>query len=235
MIKAFLRVFERTQIDRAQLRLLNQIYSFQEEKSLFDAETRRKKLGDLLNKSIRLISKGEFSNKRIRKVRWPESGLNELIFNPLRLDILFLTETQLTICGVQIDTIDGDLREEIQRISLPKIVNIHFTAERVRANLNANEVIQRAQQLDYEEDEMGAFLEKLNSYNGSSINWVYEEMTSHLKITRTDGGSLSVPIRSEFYLGEHVSALDQETALTHDEVSVDRMINELNKLVETTQ
>ncbi len=82
---------------------------------------------------------------------------------------------------------------------------------------------------------MGAFLEKLNSYNGSSINWVYEEMTSHLKITRTDGGSLSVPIRSEFYLGEHVSALDQETALTHDEVSVDRMINELNRLVETTQ
>ena len=61
--------------------------------------------------------------------------------------------------------------------------------------------------------------------------WLRETMTSNLALTRTDSGALSIPIGSKFYFGEIKSALDQETALTADEIMIDRMLNELNRLV----
>lgn len=230
-IKALLRVFERTMIDRNTLRVLEQKYVFDKEKSLFDEETLQERLGDLLNKSIRMISRGDFTTSKWRKIRWIDTRRDEFFFNPMRLVALFLTETQLVICDVQIDSVGGDLREEIQRISLPKIVNIHFTAERKRLQHTVEELVKQAEDLNLSEKEIEDMKKSLKD---GEAEWVNEEMTSHLRITRTDGGFLLVPIRSEVYFGRHTSALDQDTALSENEVIVDRMVNELNRLVEQT-
>ncbi|MBI1339376.1 hypothetical protein GC169_04085 [bacterium] len=228
-MKALMRVFERTMIDRNSLRVLEQKYVFETERSLFDEETLQDKLGDLLNKSIRMMSRGDFTNQRWRKIRWTDTRKEELFFNPIRLVALFLTETQLVICDVQIDSLGGDLREDIQRISLPKVVNIHFTAERKRLAHTVEELVRMAEDLDYSAKEIEDMKKALKEGDG---DWVQEEMTSHLRITRTDGGFLAVPIRSEVFFGKHTSALDQDSALTENEIAIDRMINELNRLVE---
>lgn len=234
LIKAFLRIFERTQIDRQELRTLERSYSASKERDFLSEETLEEKLGDLMNKSIRLYSQGEFTNQYVRFVPLTETDQYEVFFNPLRLVVLFLTETQLVICDVQIDSVDGDLREEIQKISLQKIVNVHFTAERTRINWSTEDIVQTARDLGYDEDEINQIREDVEKSDDAENerDWVLEEMTSRLFVTRTDSGALDFPIRTQFYFGKHVSALDQANVLTEDEITVDRMVNELNRLVE---
>jgi hypothetical protein len=234
LLKALLRVFERTMIDRASLRVLEQRFVFDRERDMFDEETLEQKLGDLMNKSIRMISRGDYTNPRLRTVRWLDTRKQEVFYNPTRLVALFLTETQLVICDVQIDSIDGDLKEDIQRIALPKVVNIQFTAERKRLPLTSDQLVSMARDLGYPEDEVKTMKEEFAKQDAQPDqgDWVHEEMTSSLRVSRTDGGSLSVPIRSETFFGRHRSALDADTTLSQNEVTVDRMVNELNRLVE---
>jgi hypothetical protein len=228
--KALLRVFERTQIPRGDLVQLQQTYQFSRERELFAEEKIEDVIGDLHNKSVRLISRGDFSNKAIRKVRWPESKREELFFNPIRLVTLFLAETQMVICDVQLDSMDGDLREEIQRIALSKIVSIRLTAERTRYPLRPDELAVVADDLGYTAEQIAEMQTSVNAA-GERSPWVHEEISSVLGITLTDGGSLSMPIRSELYFGRHQNALDQDAPLTDDEITVDCMVNELSRLV----
>jgi hypothetical protein len=228
VIKCFLRVFERTQIDRSSLRILDNRYVLRAEQNLFDEETLEQKIGDLIHKSVRLISKGDFIKDNWRTVRWPQKRSEELFFNPIRLVVLFLSESQLIICDVQLDSIDGKLQEQIQRISLSKIVNIVFSASRDRLNMEPADKAKAARDLGYSEEE----IKSITSPRKDDPPWAMEEMLSSLSITRTDSGMLTVPIRSEFVFGQHKSALDQDQPLTEEETSVDRMINELNRLVE---
>jgi hypothetical protein len=232
LTKAILRVFERTQIDRSKLRVLDQLYIFEDEQNLLEDESRERKLGDLVNKSIRMISQGGYNNKAYRKIYWTDTGRTEQFLNPMRLVLLFLTETQLVICDVEIDSMDGDLREEIQRVALSKIVNVRFVAERTRFTMSHDQIIRMAEDLNFEPEKIE---EIRRSFNGSSSSkeWIQEEVTSVLNVSRTDAGSITVPIRSEIYFGGHRSALDDEGGLTEDEIKVDRMINELNRLVES--
>lgn len=238
VLKALLRVFERTQIPRDQLKILDQQFVFDKEKELFGEETMQDKLGDLFNKSIRLISKGDYTNKQQRKIRWVDTKSEELFFNPTRAVTLFLTDTQLVICDVQIDSIDGDLVEEIQRISLSKIVNIQFLSKRTRLPLDKKQLVRMAKDLGYKPEEIKEIQKGFKSDDNrpdDAPNWVYEDMQSHLRVSRTDGGVLSIPIRSDLHFGKHVAALDQENSLTQDEITVDKMVNELNRLVEHTR
>lgn len=70
--KALLRVFERTQIDRSTLRILDGTYVLSKERELFSDESLQERLGDLLNKSFRFLSMGDYTNKRFRKIRWTD-------------------------------------------------------------------------------------------------------------------------------------------------------------------
>jgi hypothetical protein len=229
LTKAILRVFDRTQLDREKLRILDQIYVFEDEQNLLEDESRERKLGDLINKSIRMVSYGDYSNKAYRKVRWGETGKIEQFFNPIRLVMLLLTETQLVICDVQIDSMDGDLREEIQRVALAKV---RFVAERTRFTMKHDEIVRMAEDLKFDPSVIEDIRRSFGSGSSTNDQWTQEELKSVLNVSRTDAGSITVPIRSEIYFGRHRSALDDESGLTEDEVKVDRMINELNRLVE---
>lgn len=232
LTKAILRVFERTQLDRDKLRILDHVYIFEDEQNLLEDESRERKLGDLINKSIRMISQGDYNNKAFRKIQWAESGRTEQFFNPMRLVMLLLAEAQLVICEVQIDSMDGDLREEIQRMSLAKIVNVRFVAERTRFPPKRDEIVRWAEDLNFGQDKIDEI--KRSSERELEDNWTIERLNSILTISRTDGGTLTVPIRNEYHFGSHRSALDDDTALNEHEVKVDRMINELNRLVEAS-
>lgn len=232
-IKAFLRVFERTQIDRESLRILDQNYVFEKERDLFDQETLEEKLGDLSNKSIRFISSSNDKQTQLRRIYWQDKKRSEWFFNPMRQIAIFISDTQFVICDVNIDSAKGNLSEEIQRISLDTIVSIHFKADRKRTELSKNEAIRFAEEVGFDSKDIETLREKWkNIEDNDDCGWVNEVMTSNMAITRTDGISLSVPIGTEFYFGEHLSALDQDSgSLTEDEIKTDRLTNELNRMV----
>lgn len=232
-IRAFLRVFDRTQIDKKSLRILKQKYMFEKERDLFDVEGLEEKLGDLINKSIRFISSSNDSGTKLRRIYWQDKKRSEWFFNPMRQVTIFISDTQFVICDVNIDSANGDLSEEIQRVSLDTIVSIHFKAERKRNELSKKQALEYAKDVGFDSLD----LEKLESKwselgNHEDSGWVSETINSKMAITRTDGISLSVPIGTEFYFGEHKSALDQEdSSLTEDEINTDRLTNELNRMV----
>lgn len=228
---AFHRVFMRTQVDPDQLKVLDNRYVSREERALFDEDTPDRKLRALMPKSVWLLSEGDYTNKALRYIRRPDTHREELFFNPTRLVVLFLTPTQAIICDVQIDSMDGDLREEIQRISLQNMVSIHFIGNRIRFSLGKDKIVQMAEDLGYSPDEVREIRKDLDA-DESDREWVQEVITSELRITRTDGGAVSFPIRNDYYLGRRRTVLDQETTLSEDDVRVDMMINELNRLVE---
>jgi hypothetical protein len=231
VLKAFHRVFMRTQVDADQLKVLDNRYVSREERALFDEDTLDREIRALMPKSVRLLSEGDYTNKALRKIRWTDTHREELFFNPTRLVVLFLTPTQVIICDVQIDSMDGDLREEIQRISLQNIVSIHFIGNRIRFSLDKEKIVQMAEDLGHSPEEVREIRKDLD-VDESDREWVQEEITSDLRITRTDGGAVSFPIRKDFYLGRRRTLLDQETTLSDDDKRVDMMINELNRLVE---
>lgn len=233
--RAFLRIFERSQLDRQDLRALDNRYILEKEKQLFQEGSLAEVLGDLINKSIRLWSRADFNNKFIRKVRW-EDGREETFFNPMRIIALFLSQSELVVCDAEIDSVDGDLREKIFRIMLTDIVSIGFTSERVRFPVDQAAIEKMARDMGYEIEETRRMVEALRRADGErAAGYVYEEMTSKLEVTRTDGGTLHFPIKSEILFGKHVSALDQELSLTDDEVAVDGMVNELNRVVRASR
>lgn len=233
-LRAFMRIFERSQLDPNELRMLDNRYAFEKERQLLQTGTLVERLGDLFNKSIRLWSRADFNNKLIRKVRWAD-GTEETFYNPMRIISLFLSRSELVVCDAEIDSVDGDLREKILRIMLTDIVSIGFTSERVRFPVERQEIERMAKDLGYDEQETARMVIALSrdrhSGDQPSSEYVYEEMTSKLEVTRTDGGTLHFPMKSEILFGRHVSALDQDVALTDDEVGVDRMLNELNRVV----
>ena len=224
VIKALVRVFERTKLDRNRLRVLEQRYLFEQERALLDQATLARRAGDLVDKSIRMISRGDQFSPRSRQVR----GLVEqLVFNPVRLVTLFVTETQLVICDVQVDSIGGDLLEEIQRIALSKIVNISFRVRRQRVAKRERDGHQLADPVASSEGDDDERSEGRSSDVGRE-----EEVLSLLGITCTDGATVTVPIRSESYLGRARGALDEGGLLSDDEVMIDGMIDELTRLID---
>ena len=61
--------------------------------------------------------------------------------------------------------------------------------------------VQTAQDLGYDEESVKQIRESFKKKDGKETepNWVSEEMTSQLFITKTDGGALSFPIRTNSY------------------------------------
>ena len=233
LTKAMVRIFERSQLDREKLRILNHAYVFADEVRLLEEETQERKFADLMNKSYRMISAGDISNRRFRKIRWTHSGADELFFNPTRLVILFLTDTQLVVCEVQVDSMDGNLREEVQRFALSKIVNVHFVAERTRLDASRENLVQMAEDLQLDQDKIEEIKRTFEQNETQDDHWKQDIVETFLKITRVDGAALTVPVKSQVYFGKSESVLDGDCALDEEEVKVDRLVNELNRVVES--
>lgn len=230
VVKALLRVSERTMIDRDDLATLDQRYIFDKEESLFKVVSFEEKLGDLLNKSIRMISVGDLKkNAYLKLVSWTTLG-EEIFFNPIRLVTIFLTDRQLIVCDVVIDSIDGDLQEEIQRISLSKVVNVHFAAGTNRETFANEAALKKARALGRPKIELTQMEKEIAESTETECTWVQEESTSMLKISRSDGAQVEVPIRSEIFFGRRSGALDR-ASLSESEKKIDRMVNELNRRV----
>ena len=232
VMKALLRIFDRTMLERSALATFDQRYVFDDERALFNEETLESKLGDLQQKSIRLLSIGNTGNQAVRQVRWGNQGV-ELFFNPTRLVTLFLTDSQLIICDVQIDSMEGTLaREEIQRIAISKMVSIHFIEESTRNVLGVEEAERCAEDLGCSKEELEEIRRQQTGDDSSGPRWVRESIDARLKITRQDHEQLLVPVRSTVFFGRHTGTLDRASWRSKDEIQVDRMVNELNRRVE---
>ena len=227
LLKALLRVFNRTKIDRRSLRVFEQSYLFEQERALVEIETLARKAGDLINKSIRMISRGDQFSPRTRRVDRFGAPSGQLVFNPMRLVALFVTETQMVICDVQVDSIGGDLLEQIQRIPLSKIVDVSFKSQRQRVGRQNGERQKLAEKKSGSESELDADDEGTDRADSSE-----EEVISLLGITCTNGTTVTVPIRSESYAGRAGRALDEGGLLSDDEVMIDGMIDELTRLID---
>lgn len=233
--KAFLRIFQRACVNRSELRLLEEVYRFEQERSLLDEESQDEIIGDLANKSIRLFSQGDYTNQYQRTINWTDLKRQEQFYNPIRLVVIFMTRQQFVICDVQIDSVDGDLSEEIQKISFSKVVNLAFSAKRIRHEVSQEQIIAMAKDLGHSDKEIEDIRESFSSGEDGPVGdaWVYERMVSELTMTRSDGGRLTIPIRDANYFGQHKGALDDASGLSADEIVVDRMMNELNRLITT--
>lgn len=228
--RAFIRIFDRTLIDRADLRILDQKYVLPEESALFEEESNEesldKKRADLINKSVRLISRvqGDRINFRTLLTR---KGTLETYFNPQRMIILFLTQSQIVICDVTIDSSTGDLQEDILRVSLSQVVSLSSASLSERFELSESQMLSITRDTG-----MGDTLADISRWERSNGKWSVKEERTILKITRTDGQALTFPIRSRITFGETTKALDRDDSLSKDELSVDLMINDINRLIE---
>lgn len=234
-IDSYLRIFRRTQISESELRTLDGKYVFEKERDLFASEKPEDKLGELYNKSIRMWSQGESKTQsRFRRVVW-DNGSYEDFYNPIRIVSLFLTPEEMVICDTTVDSLDGDLSENITRIMLSDIVSVNFNSNRVRFSMPNDQIMQMARDMKYSKTDLKLLEKALASRGENDPDFIQEENRSWLQITRTDGGALNFPIRFQQYLGPRKSALDDDVALTEDDQVVDRMMNELNRVVRTAK
>lgn len=244
IVKAFLRVFERTQLEPSQLRAFGAEYRLDEERGLLDTETAEERLGALLDRSVRLVSQGQFSNKALRRVRFldDEGALTrrETLYNPTRLVALLISREELIILDVETDCMDGDLKETILRMMLTDIVSISMSAERRRLRIgkvkSGGRDDQDADSLAQVDevaigDEKSEEDEKTSGDESTEADLVIEQLSSTMEISRTDGSKVAFPIKRRLLFGAHAGALDQELTLTEDEVATDKIVNELNRVV----
>lgn len=233
--RATLRVFERSQLDRNSLRVLQHQYHYTSANDLFDVETPKQILGDLYSKSNTFMTRPAGDDVQFRDVYWEDTHRREHFFNPVRVVVLYLTETQMVVCDVTIDSSRGDLKEEILRISLANVVSMAFSAERKRDGVTFESERDRrwAKDQGLSDQEIEELRRKIRAGVDDEDEWVREWTTAHIQVTRTDGRVQSLPVASLTYFGKRKSALDDES-LTEDEIAIDRMVNELNRLVENS-
>lgn len=232
--KATRRVFDRCQLDRSDLRVLQNQY-YDPESGLFDVETPDKVLEDLRSKSSTFLSYPDRKGDIIRCIRWSDVKKTEYIFNPVRIVSLYVTNTQVVVCDVLVDSIKGDLKEEILRIALSDVVGITSTNLRERKELTFANDSEKQTAFDHglSEEKVKEIREKILKGNEEE-EWCSETIISELKISRTDGGFQTLPVRYKTSFGVGKSALDGD-ALTADELAIDRMVNELNRMIEASK
>lgn len=233
--KATLRIFERCQIDRSELRVLQHQYHERGESGLFDTETPRQILGDLYSKSSTFRSFPNREGDALRLVYWKELGRKEAFFNPARTVSLYLTNAQIVVCDVIVDSIRGDLHEDILRITFPDVVSVASSYHRSRqpVTFKSQKEIKMAYDHGLSEEELQLLRQRIAD-GSEEEEWVFESTSSFLKISRTDGGVQVLPIRYQTYFGAQKSALDSDS-LTDDEQLIDRMVNELNRMIENSK
>jgi hypothetical protein len=231
---AFLRLFARTQLERAELQPLHEQYILPEEQGLFQEDSLETRLGDLFNKSIRTISPAEPSDgkrQEVLQIKWRDRV--EWFSPRVRVMLVLLPrKTELVICDATIDLVTGSLREEILRIPYDRIVTIRLLSDCKAELMSKQRARQEAGWATVAEDGP----DPRAGHDGGDDNALvlHEEIAARMIITLTDGTTVGIPCSYVLRRSTGVSApLDRGDELTEDERRVDRIVNELNRMVET--
>jgi hypothetical protein len=231
LARALCRVVSRTHIDRTRLRKFDQRSLFEQERSLFDEAKLERKIGDLIDKSMRTISMGDAFSSEVtpvsRRVRGPGGKPGRLYFNPIRLVALLVTESELVSCIVQLDLVGKNRHEEVRRIEHAKIVDVRFEDTHERVPASAESIAQLAEQLGYcanERDEHFGKPDQRGDLREARV-------TTRLLLTSSDGGTLTVPVRADIQLVAQSSGLDRDETLSVDELEIDCVVHTLNRLL----
>lgn len=231
------------------------------ESRYFPSVNFRADLGDLFDRSIRIVAQGDFDrgagdrastkypNERTRTLNWESGGFFNFM-NPIWSVSLYLTDTEVVICSIQIDSIDQDILEGITRIQVSDIVQVDFSAKRFRRRLTKQETLDRAARQDMSQVEYDAIEQKIHRYQrqkrkaaarakdahalkdcSTQSPFFVELNSSYLVISKTDGGSLSYPLRIIDTMRSDEEEVDQFGEQTSEEQDISRMVNELNRVV----
>jgi hypothetical protein len=229
--RALCRVVSRTHIDRARLRKFDTRSLFAQERALFDEAKLERKIGDLIDKSMRTVSMGDAFGAEVtpvsRRVRGPGGEPGRLYFNPIRLVALLVTESELVSCVVQLDLIGANRHEEVRRIELAKIVDVMFEDTHERVLTSAEAIGQLAEQLGYCTSERDEHLGGPDRHS----DWSEARVTTRLTLTSSDGGTLTVPVRADIQLVPQDSGLDRDDSLSADELEIDHMVHTLHRVL----
>jgi hypothetical protein len=229
--RALCRVVGRTHIDRRRLARFDTRHLLEQERALFDEGKLERKIGDLIDKSMRTLSLGDAFSPEItavsRRVRGPADEPGQLYFNPIRLVALLVTESELVCCLVQVDTMGANRHEEIRRISLANIVDLRFedTHEHVAASPESLDSL--AEQLGYSKREI---VEQLGAPDQRGA-LAEARVTSRLTLTSSDGATLTLPIRRDVQLVGSSGGFSPDDDLSVDELEIDHMVHTLHRLL----
>lgn len=233
MIKALERLFDRTLLTRDELQPLNEQYILPVERVLFHEDSLETKLGDLHNKSIQTIVPAEPAPGQEQQIRrFSGDGGVEWLSDRIRVTVVLLPrKTQLVICEAIIDLVTGSLKEEIQRIPYDRIVTIRMSATCDATLLSKQEARREAEWLP---DATSDLQNSRNTPNdGDASPCLREIVRSRMIITLTDGREVTIPVSYTKRFSNDVSPLDRSDTLTSDERWLDRVVNELNRMVES--
>src|SRR5262249_50285498 len=137
---------------------------------------------------------------------------------------------QLVICEAIVDLVDGSLEENILRIPYSKIVTV-----RLRSSCEATMLSERAAR----EQAMlfnATTSEQVDNRhpNEDSRLWLREIISSQMVITLTDGGRVAIPFSCTARFSNAAAVpLDRRESLTEEERCHDRVVSELNRMIES--
>jgi hypothetical protein len=257
---AFLRIFQRTQLDINDLRTLDERYQLTKEKNLFRNRSLERRVGELYNKSIRMLSqpreetrgtkeengdheengvKAEKSQKKPENKMGPRflrsrDGGIDILYNPIRLIALLLTTEELVICDATIDSIKGDLEEHILRLMISDVVSVSFCSERKRFTMDLDEILFRAKAMRFSQSKRRKIKRDYLNRHKREPQYIQEDLYSDLEVSQTDSQALTFPMRYELFIGKRRGGL-HDVSLSEDDKVIDRMVNELNRVVRSSR
>lgn len=225
--RALCRVVDRAQLDPGRLHRFDERFLLEHERTLFDEAWLERKIGVLIDKSLRTLSMGDAFSPAVtpvsRRVRGPDDEPGRRFVNPVRLVALLVTDSELVCCLLQLDCIGRNRHEQVRRIALAKIVDVAF--EDTYEQLPTESAL-----FDALAVELGYSTSERSEVFGDSADWTQIRVTTRLALTSSDGGTLSVPIRNDLQLvrrGPH----DQDGQLSDEEQEIDRLGAALHRLL----
>ncbi|MEY4514027.1 MAG: hypothetical protein RLZZ450_6149 [Pseudomonadota bacterium] len=229
--RALCRVVDRAQLDPGRLHRFDDRYLLEQERTLFDEARLERKIGVLIDKSLRTLSLGDAFSPEItpvsRRVRGPDDKPGSRYVNPVRLTALLVTDSELICCLVQVDCIGANRHEEVRRISLAKIVDIRFEDTHEVLSADAALLDALAVQLGYSASERSRESMQPDQHG----EWTQARATTRLALTSSDGGTLTVPVRNDVELVRHSTTDDHDDELSAEELESDQLGAALHRLL----
>lgn len=226
--RALCRVVDRAQLDPGRLHRFDERYLLEQERTLFEEAWLERKIGVLIDKSLRTLSMGDAFGPSVspvsRRVRGPDDEPGRRFVNPIRLVALLVTDTELVCCQVQLDCIGASRHEEVRRIALTKIVDLVFEDTHEQLSPDAALFEALSIELGYSESERDAVF-------GSPGDWSQTRVMTRLALTSADGGTLSVPIRNDVQLVRRSGSDGEDDELSDEEQEIDQLGAALHRLL----
>lgn len=224
--RALCRVVDRAQLDPGRLHRFDDRYLLEHERTLFDEAWLERKIGVLIDKSLRTLSMGDAFSPAVtpvsRRVRGPDDEPGRRFVNPIRMVALLVSDSELVCCLLQIDCIGKNRHEEVRRIALAKIVDVAFEDK-------YEQLPAESELFDALAAELGYSTSERDEVFGDSADWTQARVTTRLALTSSDGGTLSVPIRCDQQLVRR--SAHEEGELSDEEQDIDQLGAALHRLL----